>query len=60
MEQNFIRCTDTETINTLKALGFVLMEEKNGCAVFLNDNKRPQTFDKKKIAYTNILTMTSS
>ena len=60
MGQNFIRCTDAETIQKLKSLGFQLYEENNSYAIFLNNSSLPETFDDKKIAYTNILPMTKS
>ena len=52
---NFIKCTDKETIETLKKLGFQLVSESNGVATFLNDKTKNATFDKKKVAYSNIL-----
>ena len=57
MKQTFIRCSDKETIDKLKKLGFQLVEEKNNVAVFINDASKKIDFDKSKIAYSNILTM---
>lgn len=57
MSKNFIRCTDPETIEKLKKLNFQLVSESNGVATFVNDIKKPITFDKKKMAYTNNVLM---
>lgn len=59
MKERFIRCSDKDTITTLKKLGYQLLEERNGVALFLN-NINKLDFDKKKVAYTNILTMESN
>ena len=60
MKQPFIRCSDKDTIEKLKANGFQLMEERNGVAVFLNDTGKKMSFDQSKIVFTNILTMATS
>ena len=57
MKQQFIRCSDKDTIDKLKKLGFQLVEEKNNVAVFINDMSKKMDFDKSKIAYSNIMTM---
>lgn len=57
MKQPFIRCSDKETIEKLKAAGFQLVEEKNNVAVFVNDISKKVDFDKSKIAYSNIIAM---
>ena len=57
MKQNFIRCSDKDTIEKLKQLGFQLVEEKNNVAVFINDVSKRVDFDKSKIAYSDIMTM---
>ena len=54
MKQKFIRCSDKETIETLKKLGYQLLEDRNGIALFLN-NSAKMDFDEKKVAYTSIL-----
>ena len=56
--QTFIRCSDKETIKELERLGFQKVSDSNGVAVFINDLNKPQTFNKSKIAYSNIMTMT--
>lgn len=56
MEKKFIRCTDKETIEQLKKLGFQLVSEVNGIATFVNDTSKPITFNNKKMAYTNNIT----
>ena len=57
-KNTFIRCSDEETIKELERLGFQKVSNSNGVAVFLNDLSKPQTFNKSKIAYSNIMTMT--
>ena len=57
MDKKFIRCTDKETIQNLKRLGFQLVSESNGVATFINDVTKPVIFDKKKMAYTNNVLM---
>ena len=51
--KKFIHCTDESTIEQLKKLGFQLVSESNGVAIFVNDVTKPITFEKKKLAYTN-------
>ena len=59
MKKNaFIRCSDKETIKELERLGFQKVSDSNGVAVFINDLSKPQTFNKKNVAYSNIMTMT--
>ena len=55
--KKFIRATDKETIDNLKKLGFQLISESNGVATFLNDTNKPTTFENKKMAYTNNITI---
>jgi len=55
MIQNFIKCSDTDTIQKLISAGFQMIENKNGVAVFINDADKKINYDKKKIAYTNVL-----
>ena len=54
--KKFIRCSDRETIENLKKLGFQLVSESNGIAAFINDTNKSITFDNKKLAYTNNIT----
>ena len=54
--KKFIRCSDKETIENLKKLGFQLVSESNGIAIFVNDTNKSITFDNKKLAYTNNIT----
>lgn len=54
--KKFIRCSDRETIENLKKLGFQLVSESNGIATFINDTNKSITFDNKKLAYTNNIT----
>ena len=56
---NFIRCSDSETIQKLKEAGFQLIEEKDSVAVFLNDLKKRFDFQNSPIAFSNIYTATS-
>ena len=52
---NFIKTSQKEVIEQLKAAGFQLLEESNGVATFLNDKFKKMNFDKKKVVYTNNL-----
>lgn len=56
-KNTFIRCSDKETIEELEKLGYRKVSYSNGVAVFMNDLSKPQTFNKSKIAYSNILLM---
>ena len=53
----FVKTTDAETAEQLKAEGFQLISKEGNTYTFLN--KTPSTFNKdnKKISYSNILTM---
>ena len=53
----FIKTTDADTAEQLKAEGFQLVSKDGNTFTFLN--KTPSTFNKdnKKISYSNILTM---
>lgn len=53
----FIKTTDVDTAEQLKAEGFQLVSKDGNTFTFLN--KTPSTFNKdnKKISYSNILTM---
>jgi len=53
---NFIETVDEETAEVLKSCGFQCITNSNGKWVFVNDAKKPFTFDKLKMRYTNILT----
>ena len=54
---NFIKVTDKETAEKLKELGYQLVQSDGSGYTFINDATKPQTFDEKKVAYTNILTI---
>ena len=54
--KKFIRCSDKDTIEKLKKLGFKLISESEGIATFVNDTTKPITFEQKKMAYTNTIT----
>lgn len=53
----FVKTTDADTAEQLKAEGFQLVSKDGNTFTFLN--KTPSTFNKdnKKISYSNILTM---
>ena len=54
MNENYIRCTDKDTITKLKQLGFVLLSERDGIATFLNNPKCAKKFSTEdKVVYTN-------
>ena len=59
-KQNFIKTTDKETADKLISEGFQLVSQSNGIYTFLNQvpaNFNFDNVDKKKVAYTNILSM---
>lgn len=51
----FVKTKDLETSNNLKKSGFELVDYTDGTWTFVNDPKRPLTFDNNKIAYSNML-----
>ena len=53
--EKFLKFSDISTIEQLKKLGYQIIDEKNGIVIFINDLSKPQTFDKKKVIYSNIL-----
>lgn len=53
---NFIRCSDEDTIQKLIKSGFHLIKKENNVAIFVNDANKKMDFDKSKIAFTNIMT----
>lgn len=54
MNNNFIKCSDAETIAKLKRLGFSIVSESNGITTFVNDKSIPVNFSAgDKIVYTN-------
>lgn len=57
MDKFTIKCSDPNTIKQLVELGYQIIDEKNGITTFLNDMSKPQTFDKQKVVYSNILVM---
>ena len=59
-KQNFITTTDKETAEKLMSVGFQLVSHNGSAYTFLNQLPNNFTFDdvdKKKMAYTNILSM---
>lgn len=52
---NYIKCSDPETIKKLKQLGFVLLSESNGVATFLNNPSVIKQFNDLKVAFTNLI-----
>ena len=59
-EKKFITTTDKEIANMLMSAGFQLVSHSNGVHTFLNQapiNFNFDEVDKKKMAYTNILSM---
>jgi hypothetical protein len=59
-KQNFIKTTDKETADKLMSLGFQLVSQSGSVYTFLNQAPANFNFDeadKKKVAYTNILSM---
>lgn len=59
-DKKFVTTTDTETANKLAALNFKLVSQNGNVYTFLNQIPANFSFDevdKKKMAYTNILSM---
>ena len=59
-KQNFIMTTDKETADKLISVGFQLVSQNGNFYTFLNQFPKNFSFDevdKKKMAYTNILSM---
>lgn len=59
-KQNFIKTTDKETADKLISYGFQLVSQSGNVYTFLNQPPKNFVFDevdKKKMAYTNILSM---
>lgn len=58
MKYNFIKTTDFATSETMKKLGFQVVNESNGVYIFMNTDKIQFSNDieKSKIQYSNILT----
>ena len=59
-KQNFITTTDKETADKLISAGFQLVTTSGSAVTFLNQPPKNFIFDevdKKKMAYTNILSM---
>ena len=59
-KQNFIKTTDKETADKLISEGFQLVSQNDGIYTFLNQLPKNFSFDetdKKKVVYTNILSM---
>ena len=58
--KNFITTTDKETADKLISAGFQLVSQSGSAYTFLNQSSKNFNFDetdKKKMAYTNILSM---
>ena len=59
-KQNFITTTDKETADKLMVAGFQLVSQNGNVYTFLNQLPKNFSFDeidKKRMAYTNILSM---
>lgn len=56
-KNTFIKCSDANTIKQLEQLGYKKVSDINGVAVFINDTNKPQTFSKKDVVYSSIMTM---
>lgn len=59
-KQNFIKTTDKDTADKLISEGFQLVSQSGSVYTFLNQPPKSFSFDevdRKKIAYTNILSM---
>ena len=59
-KQNFITTTDKETADKLISVGFKLVSQNGNVYTFLNQLPKNFNFDeidKKKMAYTNMLSM---
>ena len=59
-KQNFITTTDKETADKLLSAGFQLVSQNGNAYTFLNQLPKNFNFDeadKKKMVYTNILSM---
>ena len=54
MNNNFIKCSDADTVAKLKKLGFSIVSESNGITTFLNDKSIPVKFSAgEKVLFTN-------
>lgn len=51
----FVKTSDAETAELLKAEGLELVDENNGVWTFLNCSGKGANFDGKKVAYSNKL-----
>lgn len=55
MIETFIRTTDSETAEKLRALGYTEIQQTGNGYVFLNDTvKFSRDVDKSKIVFTNV------
>lgn len=50
---NFILVKDEEQKNKLLKLGFIMVNNSNGIATFLNSPNKMSSVDEEKITYTN-------
>ncbi len=55
MKQTFIKTSDRETADKLRALGFQAVSEHNGITTFLNNVNLPNNFAKNNIVYSNLI-----
>lgn len=56
MKNNFIKCSDAETIARLKEAGFSVVSEQNGVVTFLNNRPLPLNFTaEKKLVFSDKL-----
>lgn len=55
-DKKFIKTSDIETKETLLSLGYKIISEDNGIAVFINE-ARAEFTELKKVAYSDILSI---
>ena len=51
--KHFIKTQDEQVAEQLRKEGYTELSKENNSFVFINDSKKAQTFDKKKIIYTD-------
>lgn len=58
MDGLYIKCSDPQTIQKFRDLGFVVLSEKNGIVTFLNEGRKAVKFsDARNVTYTNKMEM---
>lgn len=51
----FIKTKDKDTAESMKKLGFDLIDETDGIWTFVNDSNRSLVFEDNKVFYSNML-----